>query len=142
MPTTFHIYDHTVDRFNQGLNAPTDVYRVMLLTAAATFNSAHTTLSEVTNAGAYEVSGNGWPVGGEVLANVSIANKKFDADDVSVAVSGGDVGPTAAYVIYNATDANSPPLAYVQLETPQTSTSGNAVGIQWDANGILEWTIV
>lgn len=139
-------YNHNTLRFMQGLNTAGDTYKVMLLNASASFNATHTTLTQVSNASAYEVYGNGWPQGGVTLANVTLATAAtngamLDADDVSVAVTPAALGPYKAYVIYNATDANSPPLAYVQLASEVTVPAGINAGITFGDNGIFKVTV-
>lgn len=56
-----------------------------LLTSAAVFNEANTTINQVTNNGANEVTGGTWPTGGILLENVSSSmvgtEYDFKADD-------------------------------------------------------------
>jgi hypothetical protein len=143
------LYNHTVNRFNEGLNGEGDTYKVMLLNNDAVFDATDTTLVEVAGAGspaANEVSGNGWDVGGEALASVVIAiystnGGKFDAADLNIAISGGDLGPIYKFVLYNDTDADDPPVLFGTLTTATTVISGNNAGIGWPANGIILWTV-
>lgn len=142
MPT-ISLYNHTAGRFMTGANSASDTYKVMLLTAAASFNATHTTLAQVSSSGAYEVSGNGWPTGGFTLTGVTVGtvttnDAAFDAADVSQAISGGDLGPFSSYVIYNDTDTDDPPIAFVTLDAPQTIADGNILGIAWNADGIVK----
>jgi hypothetical protein len=146
MATTNQLYNHTVNCFNTGANAVTDTYRVMLLNDSATFIATHTQLTQVSNADAYEVSGNGWAAGGFTLTGISIAvadtnGGKFDANDVSQAISGGDLGPYYKYVVYNDTKEDSPPVCFITMDSPLTVTSGNTAGITWNADGIIKWTV-
>jgi len=143
---TLQLYDHTAQRFMSGANAAEDTYKVMLLNATATFNAAHTTLTSVSNANAYEVYGNGWTQLGETLASVAISlittnDAMFDAADISKAISGGNLGPYKALVIYNDTDANDPPVAYLQLTTETTTVDGTSVVVQWPSDGIVKATV-
>lgn len=143
--STITLYNHTVARFVTGANAAADTYKVMLLSSSASFNATHTTLDQVSNTGSYEVYGNGWPQGGFTLTGVTLAlattnDAAFDAADVSQAISGGALGPFSAYVIYNDTDSDNPPLAYVALTSAQTVSDGNTAGIAWDADGIVKFS--
>lgn len=143
---TIQLYNHTANLFASGTCIAADTYKMMLLNSSASFDATDTQLTQVSNAGAYEVSGNGWDVGGEPLANVAFAiattnDSTFDADDVLVTISGGNLGPYSAYVIYNDTDANDPPLAYVTLTAPQTVADGGVAGAIWNASGIFKWTV-
>lgn len=144
MPTTSTLYNHTVNRFNEGLNAEGDTYKVMLLSASASFDP---TAVDLTVLSAYEVSGNGWPAGGYTLTGIvtTVSDTNggiFDADDVSQAISGGDLGPYSAVVVYNDTAAGDPPVLYVALESPITITSGNSATIEWNASGLISWSVV
>jgi hypothetical protein len=144
--STISLYNHTASRFVLGLNGVGDTYKVMLLSSSASFNATHTKLTEVSNAAAYEVYGNGWTQGGVTLTGVTLAlattnDAAFDANDVAQAISGGSLGPYSAYVIYNDTDTDDPPVAYVALTAPQTIADGNTAGITWDADGIVKFTV-
>jgi hypothetical protein len=147
MPATIQLYNHTVNRFNQGLNAATDTYKVVLLSDLASFGASHTTLSQVTNAGAYEVYGGGWPQGGYTLTNVGLIiadtdGGKFSADNVAQEITVTNLGPYSKYVIVNVTDADSPPVAFITMENALTVTVGNIAAINWNAAGIITWTVV
>lgn len=143
---TIQLYNHTAALFASGTCIAGDTYKVMLLNSSASFNAAHTALTTVSNAGAYEVSGNGWDVGGEPLASVAIGtvttnDAAFTAANLLVNISGGSLGPYSAYVIYNDTDANDPPLAFVTLTAAQTVADGGVAGAIWNTDGIFKWTV-
>lgn len=142
--STISLYNHTISRFVTGANSSSDTYKVILLNDSATFAATGSTLTSVTNAGAYEVSGNGWTAGGETLTGVTLAlantnGAKFDADDISVTAAGGSIGPFSSYVIYNDTDTDDPPLAFVAMTAPQTITVGQALEIHWASAGIVSF---
>lgn len=145
MAVTISLYDHTVLRFANGANAAADAYKVELLNDSATFTAAHTQKTQVDNAGAYEVYGNGWTQGGETLANVAISgadtnDAKFDADDVAVTASGGAIGPAYKALLYNATDANSPPVAFIDFGAAKTADATTDFKVTWNASGIVTFT--
>lgn len=142
MVATLQFYNSAANRIQSGLDVAADTYKVALLSAAATFNAGHTTLAQVTDSGADEVLGYGWASGGGVLENVTITvvnttDSMFDADDISVDISGGDLGPIAAYVIYNDTDADDPPIAFVALDPAITVEDGYTLRIPWSVDGIF-----
>ena len=142
MPTS-QLYDHTVNLFVSGANSTADTYKVILLSSAATFVAAATTVDEVTNSGANEVSGNGWTAGGMTIGNPTITqvttnDSQFSGDNIITEISGGDLGPFSAYVIVNSTD--SKPLAYITLDAPETVTSGLYAQIAWPSDGIIKFT--
>lgn len=141
---TVNIYNHTAKRFLEGSNATSDIYKVMLLNASATFNPAHTTVQQVSNAGTYEVYGSGWTQGGMPLTGISIStidtnDAMFDASDLLVNITGGSLGPFGNYVLFNSTDTDvtNPPLAFWTLTTPQTVSDGGVAGVVWAAGGIF-----
>lgn len=139
---TLQLYNHTAQRFASGANSPSDTYKVKLLTAA-TFNATHTTLAAT---GGTEVSnGNGYTTGGQALTNVAVTtvttnDAKFDADDASWAVSSGSIAADYA-ILYNDTDTDDPPVAFIDFGGTRTVTSGNNFVIAWNADGIVTWTV-
>lgn len=143
MAVTITLYDHTAKRFAEGTNASGDTYKLKLY-SALTPSAAHTTLSAVDGAGTEATTGTGYTAGGATLANVAVTtvttnDAKFDADDVTWTASGGSIA--AAYgVIYNDTDANDPPLAYINFDGTQTATDGAEFKVTWNASGIFTFT--
>lgn len=142
MAVTFSLYNHTAQRFASGANAAADTYKVKLLTAA-TFNATHTTLA---GTGGTEVaSGNGYTTGGATLANVAITtvttnDAKFDADDVVWSASGGAI--TASYgILYNDTDTDDPPVAFIDFGGSESAGDGTDFRIVWNASGIVTFTV-
>jgi hypothetical protein len=142
MAITISLYNHTARRFADGSNAVGDVYKVKLLTAA-TFNATHATLA--ATGGTETTAANGYTAGGATLANVSVNtvttnDAAFDADDVTWSASGGSIA--AAYaIIYNDTDANDPPVAFVDFDGAQSAGAGTDFKIVWNASGIVTFTV-
>jgi hypothetical protein len=142
MAITFRSYNHNCFRFMTGANSTSKTYKLLLLNSSATFDATHTTLAQVTNSGAYEVSGNGWPAGGKTLTNVAItaagtgnADAKFTADGVMQLISGGSLGPFSAYVLACTSDAGSPPVVFVQLATAGSIIADTYFEILWPTDG-------
>ena len=142
MPVSISLYDHTAKRFAEGSNAIADTYKVMLCTSA-TFTAADTTLAGITKT---EVAnGNGYTTGGAALSNAAVTtvttnDAKFDADDVTWTASGGSV--TASYaILYNDTDSNDPPLAFIDFGGSQSAGDGTDFKIVWNASGIFTFTV-
>ena len=138
---TISLYNHTRSRFASGANAVADTYRLILCTAA-TFNAADTTLAgitytEVTNANGYTT--NGQALANVVVSIVSTSNARFDADDVSWAATGAGISASHGLLV-NATDVNSPPVAFIDLEGTQTAAAGTNFLIRWNAGGIISFT--
>jgi hypothetical protein len=142
MAVTISLYDHTAKLFAEGSNASGDTYKVKLY-ASATFTASDTTLAGIT--GTEATTGTGYTAGGQALANVAVTtvttnDAKFDADDLTWTASGGSI--TASYaVIYNDTDANDPPLAFINFDGSQSAGDGTDFKIVWNANGIFTFTV-
>lgn len=142
MAVTISLYNHTAQLFASGANLAADTYKVKLY-ASATFNAANTTLASIT--GTEATTGTGYTAGGQALANVAVTtvttnDAKFDADDVTWTASGGSI--TASYgVIYNDTDANDPPIAFIDFDGSQSAGDGTDFKIVWNANGIFTFTV-
>lgn len=154
MPSTVNYFNHTAKLLLNGDIQSTPgtfhTLRVLLLSDAATFNAAHTAIAQVSNNGAYEVYGSGVSAGGVALSNVSVVHPQgtndayIDADDIDVAISGGDLGPFCQYVIYDSIAAGRYPLLYVAIKdgsgvlAPQTVLDGNSLNIIWAATGLMK----
>jgi hypothetical protein len=143
MPVTVSQFDHNAQRFASGANVAADVYKVALYTTA-TFSAAATTLAGITKT---EVAaGNGYTATGATLASVAITtvttnDAKFDANDVSWTVPAAGSLSAAYGILYNDTDANDPPLLFIDFGGTQTVTDGGIFQIIWDANGIFTFTV-
>ena len=142
MAVTISLYNHTAARFASGANAVGDTYKVKLLTAA-TFDATHTTLT--ATGGTEATTGTGYTAGGATLSNVAVTtvttnDAKFDADDASWTASGGPIAAEFA-IIYNDTDADDPPVAFIDFDGSQSAGDGTDFLIVWNANGIFTWTV-
>lgn len=142
MAVTISLFNHTAKRFASGENAVGDTYRVKLY-SSTTFDAAATTLASVT--GTEASTGTGYTAGGAALTNVTVTvettnDAKFDADDVTWTASGGPIA-AAFGVIYNDTDADDPPLAYIDFDGLQSAGDGTDFKIVWNASGIFTFTV-
>lgn len=143
MPVTVSQFDHNAQRFASGANVAADAYKVALYTSA-TFLASATTLAGVTKT---EVAtGNGYTATGATLTGVAITqvttnDAKFDANDVSWTVPAAGTLSAAYAILYNDTDANDPPLLFIDFGATQTVTDGGIFQIIWDANGIVTFTV-
>lgn len=142
MAVTISLYNQTAKLFAEGSNASGDTYKLKLY-SAATFDATDTTLAGIT--GTEATTGTGYVAGGETLANVAVTtvttnDAKFDADDVTWTASGGSI--EAAYgVIYNDTDANDPPIAFIDFDGTQSAGDTTDFKVVWNANGIFTFTV-
>lgn len=144
MPVSVSLYNHTARRFAAGENIAGDSYIINLYTAF-TFDATATTKT-AAESGATQVStANGYTQNTKALANVSINtvttnDANFDADDVTWNATGA--GITAGHaLIYNDTDANDPPVAYINFDGSQTAGAGTDFKITWNASGIVTFTV-
>lgn len=142
MAVTISLYNHTAAKFADGSFAVGDTYKVMLCTAA-TFTASDSTLAGITKT--EHASGNGYTTGGATLANVAVStvttnDAKFDADDVTWTASGGSI--TASYaILYNDTDANDPPVAFIDFGGSESAGDTTQFKLVWNASGIFTWTV-
>lgn len=142
MPVTISLYNHTARRFADGSNSPSDTYKVRLLTAA-TFNATHATLA--ATGGTEVANANGYTTGGATLTGVAVTtvttnDAMFDANDASWTASGGAI--TASYaILYNDTDTDDPPVAFVDFDGSQSAADGTDFKIIWNASGIVTFTV-
>ena len=141
MAPSISLYNHTTARFASGANSPSDTYKLMLC-SAATFNAANTTLADITKT---EIaSGTGYTTGGAILTGVAVTtvttnDAKFAANNVSITASGGSISATGA-ILYNDTDADDPPVAFLNFDGTITAADGVPFVVQWNANGIVTFT--
>lgn len=137
MAVTISLYNHTAKLFSNG-----DVSLAglkFMLTDGYTFAATETAM---TNATAAEVSGNGWDLGGEAIASAAVTtvttnDAKLDGSDISVTASGGAIGPADGGVITDGTY----PLAYVAFGEAKTADEGTPFNVNWNADGIITWTV-
>lgn len=154
MAVTITRYNHTLTLLNTGAIDLNNL-KVMLLTNAATFSAANTTLDQVAGAlegspaeRANEVYGNAWTQGGELLAGVAwttvaadvdtVANDSMlDANDVSVTATGGPIGPTRKAVVYDDAHGSDAPLLFIDFGEDQQAGEDTDFKIVWSTNGML-----
>jgi hypothetical protein len=143
MAVTVSVYNHTAQRFASGANAATDTYKVMLCTAA-TFAASDTTLAGISKT---EVaSGNGYTTTGATLSGVTVStvttnDAKFDGDDVSWTVPSAGTLTASFGILYNDTDADDPPVAFIDFDGSQSASDGAIFQIIWNASGIFTFTV-
>ncbi len=142
MAVTISLYNHTAARFADGSNAVGDTYKVKLLTAA-TFDATHTTLA--ATGGTEATTATGYTAGGASLSGVAVTtvttnDAKFDANDVTWTASGGAIAASYA-ILYNDTDANDPPVAFIDFGGSESAGDGTDFKIIWNASGIFTFTV-
>jgi hypothetical protein len=141
MPVTATLYNHTVNRFTNGLNASGDSY-IINLYSAFTFNAANTTKAAAESGATQLATANGYTQNAKALESVTLNlvttnDSSFDAADVSWTASGGAIGPARYALIYNDTDADDPPLVYIDLGENKTADAGTPFNVTFNASGIV-----
>jgi hypothetical protein len=143
MAITVSIFDHTAQRFASGANSTSDTYRLALYTSA-TYLASATTLAGITKT---EVAtGNGYTSPGATLSGVAVTtvttnDAKFAANNVSWTVPAGGSLAAAYGILYNDTDANDPPVLFIDFAETITTTDGGIFQVIWNANGIFTFTV-
>lgn len=144
MAVTVSLYNHTPKLFANG-EVTLASLKLMLLNNSATFTASHVYATDVSSSGTYEVSGNGWDVGGEPIAGAAITtvttnDAMLDATDLSVDASGGDIGPAYKAVIVDGSYSPALALVWIDFGEAKTAGSGTPFSITWSASGIVSWT--
>ena len=137
MAETITPFNHTTKLFMDGSNAVGDTYKLILYTAL-TFDATQTTLAGLT--GTEVTNANGYSTGGLALTGVTVTTvntngAKFDADDAIWSATSSGISAVKG-IIANATDANIPPLWYIDFDGTKTATAGNQFIVIWPATGI------
>lgn len=117
--------------------------KFMLLSSSASFVAADATVSQVSNAGAWEVSGGGWVSGGPPLQNVTHTvnvggETEITADTVTVTMT-GDI--TFRYgLVYDS--VNDTPLALIDYLEDHTASALTTLEFDFSSPGWLKFTPV
>lgn len=144
MAVTISLYNHTAAKFADGSFAVGDTYKVTLYSAFS-FDAADATKTDAESGGTQLSTANGYTQDDKSLANVAVTtvttnDAKFDADDVTWTASGGSIAAMGA-LIYNDTDTNDPPVAWIDFDGTQTAGDGTDFKIIWNASGIVTFTV-
>lgn len=143
MAVTISLYNHTRLRFADGSNAAGDTYKVNLY-STLTFDATATTKALAESGATQIATANGYTQDTKALANVAFSihntnGAKFDADNVQWAASGGAITASKA-LIYNDTDVNKPPVAYIDFGGSESAGDGTNFLVNFGANGIVTFT--
>lgn len=140
----FKLYDTAKEYIGDStIDLDSNTFKLALFTSASNANTlTNSTLASLTN----QVSGNGYPAGGNTLSSVTWVNAAgtltFDAADTVFTASGGSITSRFA-VIYRSGTVNSVTdalLAVCLLEVPAadvTVTDGNTLTVAFNASGIF-----
>ena len=143
MAITVSLFDDAARAIGAGEHIAGDTYKLKLY-SAITVDLTDTTLAQVDAGGTEATAGTGYTAGGQALASVAITkvgnDAKFDAADVTWTAAGGSIVATHG-VIYNDTDAGDPPLFYVNFDGTQTALDTANFNVNWNAAGIITFTV-
>jgi hypothetical protein len=141
--TLVNVYDHTRLRFANNANAATDTWRVNLysaftfIPAATTRAAAEVGATQLTTANGY--TQNTMTLTGVATVQLGTNGASFTCSNVIWIATGGSIAASHA-MIYNNSDANSPPLMHIDFEGTVTATSGQPFAIAIDPNGLFSFT--
>ncbi len=143
MAVTVSLYNGVTAALANGTLA-SGTFKLELLNDSATFTAANTTKTQVDNGAAYEVSGNGWDVGGETIADWAIStvttnDAKIDATDISVTATGGAIGPAYKALLYK-DDTSDTLIAFINFGESKTADTGTDFKVTWNDSGIITIT--
>ena len=137
MAFSTQVYNHTARQLLDGALTPgSTTLKVLLLEATAAFDATHATVAAVTNSGAHEVSGNGWPAGGvevEYLNAITVNTRdaRLTCNDVSVTADGGAIAATYALVYRVVSGGDDVPLLWIDFGGEQSAADTFNFEITW-----------
>lgn len=142
MSVTITPYNHTAAKFANGSFAEGDNYKLMLCTSAV-FDPANIVLDEISKTETTDDFG--YLAGGQLLTGVAVVtvgsnDAKFDADDVVWTASAASITASKA-ILYNSTDLNYPPVAFIDFGGSQSATDGTDFRVIWNVDGIFNFTV-
>lgn len=145
MPVTISLYNHTAQKFADGSFAVGDTYKINLYSAFS-FDATDTTKALAESGGTQLATNYGYTQDNKVIASVAVNitttnDATFDAADITWTAAGGDIGPAVGALMFNDTDANDPPVAYIDFGGGQTAVNGTDFKIIWNASGIFTFTV-
>ena len=137
MAFSTQVYNNTARQlFEAALASESMTLKVLLLEATAAFDATHATVAAVTDSGAHEVSGNGWPAGGVEIAGLAVytvntQDAQLIAADVSVTATGGAIAATYALVYRVVSGGDDVPLIWIDFDGEQSAADTFNFEISW-----------
>ncbi len=129
----------------------TNAFEVAATPGGAAINTSGTQSGVHTGyaPGTYEVSGNGWPLGGPTLTgltfsivalNDATANDcKMTADNLDQVASGGTIGPAYKALVYDS--SLNTPLFFIDFGQAQSAGDTTDFKVVWNASGLWNFTL-
>lgn len=111
-----------------------DVFKIILLQTGFTFNKdTHHGYADVS--GSELATANGYTIGGNTLAGVSISEDDTDDrtevtwNNTSWTASGGSIGPSPGAIIFDDTDGSDSIVGYIDFGGDQTQADGGTATV-------------
>ena len=137
MAFSTQVYNHTARQLLEGALTPgSTTLKVLLLEAIAAFDATHATVAAVTDIGAHEFSGNGWPAGGVDVVGLAVytvntQDAQLVATDVSVTATGGAIAATYALVYRVVSGGDDVPLIWIDFDGEKSAADTFNFEISW-----------
>lgn len=142
MAVTATVSNHFKFQLASGnIDFDSNVYKVILMNNTFAFDKdTHATLADVT---ADQLgTGNGYTQNDKTLTGISVVEDDTNDkaaitwDNATWTATGGSIGPTGAYIIYDDTTADDTVVACVDFGTDYTIADGSSIQLQNIAVGI------
>ncbi len=144
MTVTVSAFNHTL-QYIAAVGTDNITPKLQLLSSDAAFDATNTALTDVNNAGAYIVGGNGWDSVAEALtlttSTVTTNDVSIDAADLSVTASGGAIGPASAAVIYDDGDADDAVLFFVTFGEAKQADDTTDFKVTFASDGLMKISV-
>jgi hypothetical protein len=136
MAVTWTFVDTFTEEFAKGAH-DLDGHAFKLALSNTAPSAANTVLADITQISA----AGGYTAGGYALTGVAVTRStsttKFDADDVTVAASGANIGPFQYEIIYNDTSSGDKLIGWFTLDAAETVLDGDSPTLKFSSNGIF-----
>lgn len=134
-----YIYDVALNDIVAG-NLSTMSLKLMLLNASAVYNKSDISMNAVTNSGAYQVSGNGWPANGVAITGVTTAINADGFSSIQANLIEQAVDNTFSYrnaVIYDST--SNKPIIFLDFGALQQTQQQTSLTFDLSTAGIVQF---
>lgn len=124
------------------VNATANTFEVSATSGGSAINTSGSQSGTHTAyaGGSYEVYGNGWAAGGELLQNSAVTtvttnDAMLDADDIEKTATGGPIGPAYKALMYDKSTMDA--LVFIDFGQAEEAGESTDFKIIWPATGIV-----
>ncbi len=136
MTTTVTLSNHAKYQLaNKKVDLAADVLKIILMDDTFVFNEdTHATLADVT--ASQLATGNGYTQNDKTLASGALTEDDTDdraeyvCTDVTFTASGGNIGPSGAYIIYDDTTTDDTVICCGEFSSDYTISDGSSLQLQ------------